>query len=57
MPVDPTLYFLVFIGLIAACVLGVIAFQTPKRKCPACGEETPMQKRRCLYCEYRFGRA
>ena len=49
-------YFLIFFGLIGACLLAMLVWQPPKRKCPACGEDTPMQNRRCRYCQYLFGR-
>lgn len=52
-----TLYFLVFIGLIGACVLGTLAWQPPKRRCPSCGKETAVQNRACHHCKYVFGKA
>ena len=52
-----SVYFAVFIGLVLVCVFGVFMWQTPKRRCPACDRETPMQKQRCLYCQYVFPKA
>jgi hypothetical protein len=49
-----TLYFLVFIGLLAICFIAMAAWRPPQRRCPACGRETAVQARRCRHCEYMF---
>jgi hypothetical protein len=54
---DPTLYFTFFIGGLALCVFAAVACRVPKRACPSCGGETPLQARRCRYCGYTAERA
>lgn len=49
-----SLYMTMFLGGLAICVVGALMHRTPKRPCPACGEETPTQGRRCRHCGYSF---
>lgn len=53
---DQSLYFLIFIGLLAICAIAMAAWQPPKRSCPECGEDVDIRSRRCVYCQYMFGR-
>ena len=55
---DPsTLYLILFVGAIAVCVSAVIAKRPPMRACPSCGNDTPIQARRCRRCGYRAAQA
>lgn len=54
---DPTLYFSVFFGVLVFFVVASILHKPTMRPCPACGQDTPLQNRRCRYCEYLFSRA
>jgi ribosomal protein L40E len=49
---DPTLYFTFLVGGLALCVLAAVACRVPKRDCPSCGVQTPIQARRCRNCGY-----
>jgi hypothetical protein len=51
------LYFTVFVGLLVVCALAAAAWRPPKRPCPACGNQNPLQNRRCRHCGYSFGRS
>ena len=54
---DPTLYFSVFIGFVAICLIAMAAWRPPQRDCPACGRKTAVQSRRCRHCSYQFSAA
>ena len=55
LPMDPMLYFSVFVGGLLMCATAALMFRPPTRPCPSCGLHTPLQARRCRHCEYRFG--
>ena len=54
---DQTLYFALFVGALVLFVFTTIVHRPATRPCPACGEPTPIQARRCPYCEYLFSQA
>jgi hypothetical protein len=53
---DPILYFSFFIGALVLFLIVSITHKETMRPCPACGADTPLQNRRCRYCQYSFSR-
>ena len=54
---DPLIiYILLFTGAVSMLLAATAAYKTPMRSCLACGEDTPVQGRRCRHCGYRPGR-
>jgi hypothetical protein len=50
---DPlTLYFALFAGALVVCLLAANVWQAPTRPCLQCGEQTPVNSRRCRSCGY-----
>jgi hypothetical protein len=50
---DPiTLYLLLFAGALVVCLVASAVWRPPSRPCPECGQETPIQARRCRHCGY-----
>jgi predicted amidophosphoribosyltransferase len=50
---DPlSLYVLLFAGALIVCLLASTVWRPPSRACPSCGDETPVQARRCRNCGY-----
>ena len=52
--------FVIYISVMALalvmCVIASTVIHKPSRACLACGEETPIEGRRCRHCGYEFRR-
>lgn len=50
---DPlVLYIALFAAAVAFFALASVIGSVPTRACPSCGDETPVQGRRCRHCGY-----
>ena len=50
---DPLLVFLlIFSAAVAVCFGATAAARPPTRSCAECGQQTPVQARRCRHCGY-----
>lgn len=53
---DPLLVFLlIFSAAVAVCFGATAAARPPTRSCAECGQQTPVQARRCRHCGYGAG--
>jgi len=51
---DPlTIYITLFAGALLVCLVASTVWRPPTRACLACGDETPVQGRRCRHCGYQ----
>jgi tRNA(Ile2) C34 agmatinyltransferase TiaS len=51
-----TVYFSLFAVCLLVCMLVSAVVARPTRSCPDCGEQTPIDGRRCRRCGYKISR-